>query len=42
MVAALFVLADGIYSGVPGVELWDRERDAGTMRGLGGRSASAL
>lgn len=27
-VAALFVLADGPYAGIPAVEIWDRERDA--------------
>jgi hypothetical protein len=27
-VAALYVDADGIYAGLPGVELWDEDRDA--------------
>lgn len=28
MIAALFVDADGVYSGLPGVEIWDESRDA--------------
>ncbi len=28
MVAALFVEKDGVYSGLPGVDPWDAERDA--------------
>jgi hypothetical protein len=28
MIAALFVEADGVYAGVPGVDLWPIERDA--------------
>lgn len=33
MVAALYVATNGSYAGVPGVDLWDEERDA---RGYGG------
>ena len=33
MIAALFVESDGCYSGLPGVELWDRERDARNYAG---------
>jgi hypothetical protein len=28
MIAALFVMPDGPYAGLPGVELWDEKRDA--------------
>lgn len=28
MVAAPYVEANGIYAGVPGIELWDEARDA--------------
>jgi hypothetical protein len=28
LIAALFVQADGIYAGVPGIDLWPEERDA--------------
>ncbi len=28
MIAALFVMADGPYAGIPGVDMWDQERDA--------------
>ena len=33
MIAALFVLANGPYSEVPDVDLWDVERDARLYRG---------
>lgn len=33
MVAALFVERDGIYSGLPHVDAWDRERDARNYAG---------
>lgn len=33
MVAALYVEPNGIYAGVPGVELWDESRDARTYSG---------
>lgn len=33
MIAALFVQADGIYSGLPNVELWPENRDARTYQG---------
>lgn len=33
MIAALFVETDGVYSGLPDVELWDRKRDARTYTG---------
>ena len=32
-VAALYVMPDGPYAGVPGVELWDEARDARTYAG---------
>ena len=35
MIAALFVEADGIYAGLPGVDLWDEARDARTYAGPG-------
>lgn len=34
MIAALFVEKNGVYSGIPGVDIWDKERDA---RGYCGR-----
>ncbi len=33
MIAALFVEADGVYSGLPDVEVWDIKRDARKYRG---------
>lgn len=33
MIAALFVDAAGVYSGLPGVEVWDETRDARTYTG---------
>jgi len=33
MIAALFVERNGIYAGLPGVELWDQARDARTYAG---------
>jgi hypothetical protein len=33
MTAALFVAPDGVYAGLPGVELWDETRDARTYDG---------
>ena len=33
MIAALYVQTDGVYSGLPGVELWDEARDARTYAG---------
>lgn len=33
MIAALYVEPDGVYSGLPNVELWDRARDARTYAG---------
>lgn len=33
MIAALFVETDGCYFGLPGVDPWDRERDARTYAG---------
>jgi hypothetical protein len=33
MVAALFVEANGIYAGLPGVDIWDEARDARTYAG---------
>ena len=33
MIAALYVQAEGAYSGLPGVELWDEARDARTYAG---------
>ncbi|RKQ73098.1 hypothetical protein [Oceanibaculum indicum] len=33
MIAALFVQPDGVYAGVPGVDLWDEKRDARRYRG---------
>lgn len=33
MVAALFVLPDGPYAGLPGVEVWDSSRDARSYAG---------
>jgi len=32
-IAALYVQTDGIYSGLPGVEVWDEARDARTYAG---------
>ncbi len=32
-VAALFVMPDGPYAGIPGVELWDQAKDARLYRG---------
>jgi len=33
MIAALFVLGDGPYAGLPHVDLWDRTRGARTYPG---------
>jgi hypothetical protein len=33
MIAALYVEADGVYAGLPGVDLWDQARDARTYAG---------
>ncbi len=33
MIAALFVEAKGVYAGLPGVEPWDKQRDARTYPG---------
>lgn len=33
MIAALFVEANGVYSGLPGVDVWDKTRDARTYAG---------
>lgn len=32
-IAALFVESDGVYAGLPDVDLWDKARDARTYRG---------
>ena len=34
-VAALFVATDGVYFGLPNVDPWDRQRDAGPMLARG-------
>lgn len=33
MIAALFVMPDGPYAGLPGVDVWDKKRDARTYAG---------
>jgi len=33
MIAALFVIPDGPYAGIPGVELWDEKKDARSYSG---------
>jgi hypothetical protein len=33
MIAALYVQTDGVYAGLPGVDLWDEARDARTYAG---------